>query len=59
MQRWLDGDWSDDDFLVLKPGQQIVVPPLSAEDERTSRLPRVPRPVPAVGPSSDGKPIFD
>lgn len=43
----------------LKPGQQLVVPPLPAEDERTSRLPRVPRPVPAVSPSSDGKPIFD
>ena len=43
----------------LKPGQQLVVPPLSTEDERTARLPRVPRPVPAAGPSLDGKPIFD
>jgi hypothetical protein len=24
MQRWLDGDWSADDFLVLQPGQRIA-----------------------------------
>ena len=33
IQRWLDGDWSDDDFLVLQPGQRIA----AAHDERIVR----------------------
>ncbi len=24
LQRWLDGDWPDNDFLVVQPGQRIV-----------------------------------
>jgi hypothetical protein len=24
LQRWLDGDWSEKDFLVVQPGQQIA-----------------------------------
>ena len=24
LQRWLDGDWTPDDFLVVPPGQTLV-----------------------------------
>ncbi len=24
LQRWLDGDWTEDDFLIVPPGQRIV-----------------------------------
>jgi hypothetical protein len=33
MQRWLDGDWSQDDYLVLQPGQRVA----AAYDDRIIR----------------------
>ena len=38
LQRWLDGDWSEKDFLIVQPGQQIA----PSYDERIIQAESVP-----------------
>jgi hypothetical protein len=43
LQRWLDGDWNDKDFLVVQPGQQIAP---SYDDRIIAAEPATPGPTP-------------